>query len=402
MAEELAHSLSAHLSSQRSSRTILAGWQGQALAWATAWLRVWAISFVVWTVLAFLSAAGAHVYTASLGSPESWTQLLAWNMTISFVWSLFTPPIYALSRRFTFDRSNWKLVLPLHIAASILFTFAGASIVVWLEPFVTWTPEAHVPFSAHMLSRAFMDLQRYWLILLITQAIGYYGKYRERELQSSQLEAQLALAQLEVLKIQLEPHFLFNTLNSIAALARHDGEAAENMTLQLADLLRFSLDAMGVHEVPLSRELTILQKYIDIQQTRFQDRLKVEMDIAPNTLRALVPNMILQPLVENAIRHGIGPRRAPGQVRVITRQVFDELWMEISDDGIGLARFNGIVPPEGVGLCNTRARLQQLYNHDHRLTLEDAPGGGCIVKIHIPFRTYSEEVSTSDAHSSVA
>jgi sensor histidine kinase YesM len=247
-----------------------------------------------------------------------------------------------------------------------------------------------------------MDFQRYWYILLITQAIGYYAKYRERELQSSQLEAQLAHAQLEVLKIQLEPHFLFNTLNSIAALARNDGPAAENMTLQLADLLRFSLDAMGVHEVPLSRELTVLQKYIDIQQTRFQDRLQVEMDISGSTLSALVPNMILQPLVENAIRHGIGPRRTPGQIRISTRHVFDELWMEISDNGLGLTRFGGEVPPEGVGLRNTRARLQQLFNHDHRLMLEDAPGGGCIVRIHIPFRTYSEEVRSSDAHSSVA
>ena len=275
------------------------------------WGRVWAIGFVLWTVLAFLSAAGAHVYTASMGGPESWAQLLAWNITISFVWSLLTPPIYALAKRFTFDRSNWKLVLPMHLAASVTLAFLGASLIVWVEPWVTWTPEPHVSFLAHTLSRAFMDIQRYWYILLITQAIAYYGKYRERELESSQLEAQLAYAQLEVLKIQLEPHFLFNTLNSIAALARNDGPAAENMTLQLADLLRFSLDAVGVHEVPLSRELTVLQKYIDIQQTRFQDRLQVELDIAANTLPALVPNFILQPLVENAIRHGIGPRLAP-------------------------------------------------------------------------------------------
>ncbi len=366
------------------------------------WTRVWGIAFVAWTVLAFLSAAGAHVYTASMGSPESWAQLLAWNITISFVWSLLTPPIYALARRFTFERGNWPRMLPLHVAASVVFTLIAAYVIVWLEPYVTWTPQEHVPFAAHMLSRALMDLQRYWYILLITQAIAYYGKYRQRELRSSQLEVQLAHAQLEMLKTQLEPHFLFNTLNSIAALARNDGPAAEHMTLQLADLLRFSLDAIGVHEVPLSRELTMLQKYIDIQQTRFQDRLQVEMDIASNTLSALVPNMILQPLVENAIRHGIGPRRAPGHIRISTRQVFDELWMEIDDDGQGLTCFGGVVPPEGVGLRNTRARLQQLYNHDHRLTLEDAPAGGCIVKIHIPFRNYFEEVSTSHAHSSVA
>ena len=191
------------------------------------WGRVWAIGFVLWTVLAFLSAAGAHVYTASMGSPESWAQLLAWNVTISFVWSLLTPPVYALARRFTFDRSSWKLVLPLHLAASVSADAGWGGAHRLADPLVTWTPETHAAFLAHTLSRALMDFQRYWYILLITQAIGYYGKYRERELQSSQLEAQLAYAQLEVLKIQLEPHFLFNTLNSIAALARNDGPAAE-------------------------------------------------------------------------------------------------------------------------------------------------------------------------------
>ena len=365
------------------------------------WGRIWAVGFVMWTVLALLSATGAHVYTASIGSPESWAQLLTWNLLISTVWSLLTPVVYALSRRFTLDRSNWTTSLPLHLAACIVLTFLAAALIVYLDPLVTWTPERQVPFVVHTLARAFMDFQRYWYIVLITQAIAYYSKYRERELLSSQLEAQLALAQLEVLKIQLEPHFLFNTLNSIAALARNDGPAAENMTLQLADLLRFSLDAVGVHELPLSRELTFLQKYIAIQQTRFQERLLVEMDIQPNTLGALVPNLLLQPLVENAIRHGIGPRRAPGCIRIMTRQVFDELWMEISDNGQGLTRFGGPVPPEGVGLRNTRARLQQLYNGSHQMTLDDAPGGGCIVKIHIPFRRCSEEVN-SDVHSSVA
>ena len=366
------------------------------------WGRVWAIGFVLWTVLAFLSAAGAHVYTASMGSPESWAQLLAWNVTISFVWSLLTPVVYALARRFTFDRSSWKLALPVHLIASAVLTLAGAALIVSLFPLVTWRPETHAPFLAHTFSRALMDLQRYWYVVLITQAIGYYDKYREREVQSSQLEAQLAYAQLEVLKIQLEPHFLFNTLNSIAALARNDGLAAEHMTLQLADLLRCSLDAVGIHEVQLSRELTFLQKYIDIQQTRFQDRLHVEMDIQPHTLYALVPNLLLQPLVENAIRHGIGPRLAPGWIRISTRQVFDELWMEISDNGLGLTHHRGPTPPDGVGLRNTRARLQQLYNDDHQMTLEDQPGGGCVVKIHIPFRESSEEVVTTHAHSSVA
>jgi len=366
------------------------------------WGRIWFIGFVLWTLLAFLSAAGAHVYTASMGTPISWAQLLAWNFTISFIWSLLTPIAYALSRRYTFDRASWRLSLPIHIAASVILTLAGALAVVLVDPLVTWTKEPSIPFFAHVLSRTFMDIQRYWYVLLITQAIAFYGKYQERELFSSQLEAQLARAQLEVLKIQLEPHFLFNTLNSIAALARYDGEAAEHMTLQLADLLRMSLDGVGVQEVPLQQELMFLQKYIDIQQTRFRDRLQVEIDIDPGTMDTLVPNLILQPLVENAIRHGIGPRRSPGLIRIATWRDHDDVWMEIRDNGTGLTSGRGGMPPEGVGLRNTRGRLQQLYNEDHAMVLEDAPGGGCTVKIRVPYRTSNEEVTNAHVNSSVA
>jgi len=366
------------------------------------WGRIWLIAFVLWTLLACLSAAGAHVYMASTGTPISWTQLFAWNILISLVWSLLTPVVYELARRYTFDRSGWKLSLPIHIVASVAIAFVGAVAMVTINPLVTWTKEPTVPFFAHVFSRTFMDIQRYWYVLFITQAIAFYRKYQERQLLSSQLEAQLANAQLEVLKIQLEPHFLFNTLNSIASLARHDGAAAENMTLQLADLLRMSLAGVGVHEVPLHQELTFLQKYVDIQQTRFHDRLRVETEIDPRTLDTLVPNLILQPLVENAIRHGISPRRAAGLVRITTWRDRDDVWMEIRDNGVGFTRNRGIAPPEGVGLRNTRGRLRQLYNEDHAMVLEDAPGGGCTVKIRVPYRTSNEEVLTANADPSFA
>src|SRR5271157_994777 len=366
------------------------------------WGRIWLIAFVLWTLLAFLSAAGAHVYMSSMGTPVTWTQLIAWNMTVALVWSLLTPIVYELARRYAFDRASWKLSLPIHIVASVVLAFVGAVAMVAINPLVTWTKEPSVPFFAHVLSRTFMDIQRYWYVVLITQAIAFYGKYQERQLLSSQLEAQLARAQLEVLKIQLEPHFLFNTLNSIAALARYDGEAAERMTLQLADLLRMSLDGVGVQEVPLHQELMFLQKYIDIQQTRFRDRLQVEIDIDPGTMDTLVPNLILQPLVENAIRHGIGPRRSPGLIRIATWRDHDDVWMEIRDNGTGLTSGRGGMPPEGVGLRNTRGRLQQLYNEDHAMVLEDAPGGGCTVKIRVPYRTSNEEVTNAHVNSSVA
>ncbi len=336
-----------------------------------------------------------------MGTPISWAQLLTWNVTISFIWSLLTPPVYELARRYSFDRGSWKFSLPIHLVASVAIALVSAIALVAVNPLITWTKEPNIPFFAHVLSRTFMDIPRYWYIVLITQAIAFYGKYQERQLLSSQLEAQLANAQLEVLKIQLEPHFLFNTLNSIAALARHDGEAAEHMTLQLADLLRLSLDGVGVHEVPLYQELAFLQKYIDIQQVRFHDRLRVETEIDPRTLETLVPNLILQPIVENAIRHGIGPRRAPGLIRISTWRDHDDVWMEIRDDGLGFTR-GGLMPPEGVGLKNTRGRLLQLYNEDHAMVLGDSPGGGCTVKIRVPYRTRSEEVTTDHVDSSIA
>jgi sensor histidine kinase YesM len=366
------------------------------------WGRIWFIAFVLWTLLAFLSAAGAHVYMASSGTPVSWTQLIAWNITISFVWSLLTPVVYELARRYSFDRASWRLSLPIHIAASVALAFVGALAMVAINPLVTWTKEPAVPFFAHVLSRTFMDIQRYWYVVLITQAVAFYGKYQERQLLSSQLEAQLANAQLEVLKIQLEPHFLFNTLNSIASLTRHDGPAAEHMTLQLADLLRMSLDGVGVHEVPLRQELTFLQKYVDIQQARFHDRLLVETDIDPRTVDTLVPNLILQPLVENAIRHGISPRRTPGLVRISTWRDRDDVWLEIRDNGVGFVTERGLVPPEGVGLRNTRSRLRQLYNDDHAMMLENVRGGGCTVKIRVPYRTATQEVMTEHVDTSVA
>lgn len=368
---------------------------------AKRWGRVWAIGFVLWTLLAFLNAAGAYIYMASTAKPVPWAQLLAWSLTVSTVWSAVTPLAYELGRRFSFDRSSWKQSLLVHLLAGIGLTVLSAIIVVELDPLVTWTTtEPHVPVRAHMLYRALVDLQRYWYIVLITQAIAYYGKYRERELLSSQLEAQLANAQLDVLKSQLEPHFLFNTLNSIAALARNDGPAAEHMTLQLADLLRASLDAAGVHEVTLQQELQFLQKYIDIQQTRFQDRLRVETNVDPVVLSALVPNLMLQPLVENAIRHGIAPRRMPGLIRLSVWRDPDDLWIEVRDNGLGLARGRGSLPIEGVGLRNTRARLTQLYNDDHMLVLDDAPGGGCCTRIRLPYREHPREEASVDVDTS--
>ena len=215
-------------------------------------------------------------------------------------------------------------------------------------------------------------------------ATSYYRESRDRE----QLETKLAQAQLQSLRLQLNPHFLFNTLNGITALIGVDTLAAERMVAGLSELLRLSLRNAGEQEVPLERELEVLRHYLDIQLIRFEDRLTVDMDIEPAALHALVPNLLLQPLVENAIRHGIAPRAAPGRVLVRAHRGNGILRLVVSDDGVG-HRGGGPVT-EGTGLGNTRARLQHLYGPRHRYSAGPGERGGFVVEVEVPYREATE------------
>ncbi len=216
-------------------------------------------------------------------------------------------------------------------------------------------------------------------------AVRYGEAARERE----QLEVRLARAQLERLKHQLQPHFLFNALNTITALIPIDARAAERTVHGLGELLRLSLDGRADQEVRLHYELELLGHYVDIQRLRFQDRLTVRVDVDPMTRRAFVPNLLLQPLVENAIRHGIGPRAAGGVVDVRATCVDDRLCVRVADNGVGALRpaTGGAPAREGIGLGNTRERLRYLYGEHHRMTITTAPGEGFVVDIDLPFRT---------------
>jgi LytS/YehU family sensor histidine kinase len=204
-------------------------------------------------------------------------------------------------------------------------------------------------------------------------------------LRASQLEAQLAQAQLQMLKMQLQPHFLFNTLNGITGLVRdNDNAAAVQMLVGLSDLLRQTLDNAGKQEVRLSEELEWLELYLKLQQIRFSDRLHVTINAAPETLDALVPNLITQPLVENAIRHGVGPRVAPGSVSLSAQRVNSRLELSVCDDGVGLPAGWKLPNSKGVGLLNTEARLRQLYGPDFALDVRNRKGGAVEVLVTIP------------------
>jgi len=228
-----------------------------------------------------------------------------------------------------------------------------------------------------------VNMTFYWGILGVRYIFGNYHKYRERELRASQLEARLAQSQLQVLKMQLHPHFLFNTLNSISVLMTEDAAAANRTLVRLSDLLRMTLDDAGAQETSLKAEMDFLQGYLDIERTRFQDRLSVDVRIEPAAWDALVPTFLLQPLVENSIRHGISPHARPGLVEICARRDGDSLRLEVRDNGGGVAA-NG---SEGVGIATTRARLQQLYGSSHRFEIRNAPEGGARVSVVIPFRT---------------
>jgi LytS/YehU family sensor histidine kinase len=234
------------------------------------------------------------------------------------------------------------------------------------------------------------DLLIYAGVIGVFYAFDYYRKYREREFVATRLEAQLAQAQLDSLRMQLHPHFLFNTLNSIVGLVRDNkNNAAVNMLVGLSDLLRHTLEYSSRHEVELREELNFIKLYLSIQEMRFSDRLRIELDIDPRTTKALVPNLILQPLTENALRHGIARRTDSGLVGISSVAEDGHLRLTVYDDGAGLPDDWQLKGSAGIGLANTIARLQQLYDNDHEFDIRNRDGGGVEVVIVMPMRTAS-------------
>jgi two-component system, LytTR family, sensor kinase len=244
-------------------------------------------------------------------------------------------------------------------------------------------------FAATNLDR---EVSLYLIIVLVTSAYGYYSRFRERErrtaaleLEQARLQASLNQAQLESLRRQLQPHFLFNSLHALSTLIlKGENETANRMLHRLSGFLRMTLENEGEPEVPLSRELEFLDSYLEIQRVRFGDRLEVDLDIQEETRAALVPNLILQPLVENAIRHGIAARPGRGWIRIRSRREGRDLRLEVKDNGVGLEGSNNV---EGVGLSNIRARLAQLYPGRHNLTLETSGRSGAVATVTLPLRT---------------
>jgi signal transduction histidine kinase len=312
-----------------------------------------------------------------------------------------------MARRYRFERHNVIRSAAMHALAVIAVVFAHAvlatgSRIVVMKLFAGREVEWWRAFRELFFLNFDWEMMTYWAIIGLSNAIDFRRESQERALTAAQLQTRLVEAQLQALQRQIHPHFLFNTLNTISALMHRDTEAADAMLAKLSDLLRLTLNRVGTQQVALKEEVDFLEKYLDIERTRHGDRLHVYFDVDPSALDAAVPNLLLQPLVENALRHGVGPKVVGGRIDVVISRVGDRLTLIVRDDGYGMSAEELNALNTGVGLRNTRSRLEQLYGARQHLELRPADGAGepaaeragMVAEIAIPYHTRADLQAT--------
>jgi two-component system, LytTR family, sensor kinase len=342
-----------------------------------------------WTLVGLFFASQAYLTYKYSGGAAPWLFLVKFSLCEWYAWALLAFAIVPLARRFPLAHEKWMRNAALHFVAAVCVALLKWAIDNQVRHYVLG-----IAGAMSLAYRLHLNMLTYWAIVGVTNGYDYYRRYREGELRTSQLTAQLAQAQLQALRMQLHPHFLFNTLNAISTLVHRDPEAADRMIARLSDLLRLTLEDAGLQEVPLTKELDFLERYLDIERVRFADRLTVHVDVAPETLDAQVPYLILQPLVENAIRHGIAPCAAPGRVAICARRLNGMLQLEVRDDGPGFPPPGESNGRQGLGLSSTRARLEQIYGARHRFDLGNDAAGGAVATLTFPFIIVSREESS--------
>jgi two-component system, LytTR family, sensor kinase len=364
------------------------------------WVR-WGVVFGFWTWLAFFFATKDYFGRRSMDMEVNWTKALWWKAMEWYGWALLSVIIFWICKTFYDPRKNWWRYIGIHILCGTLISLAHVgicSVGAIIEGKVNetghnWSHLVQIVFINHF----HFDWFVYAAIVSVWHAMDSYRRFRDREVQAVALEARLARSQLQMLKTQLQPHFLFNTLHGISALNHEDPKGANKMLARLSSLLRLTLEQDSVQEVPLEKELEFLGHYLEIEKVRLGERLTVKMEIAPDTLEASVPNLLLQPIVENSIRHAIAPFTAPGQIWIRSRREKGALYLIVQDTGPGLT---GQPLELGVGLTNTQERLRQLYGDKAGLDLTNREGGGLVVTVFLPFRANqsSEGMPISHAH----
>jgi two-component system, LytTR family, sensor kinase len=362
------------------------------------WL-LWAWSFGINTALVLVFSVQDYYLGRSEGSHPNFWRILLPGLVSFWIYAALTPPVLWLCWNYPIQRKRFFSRLSLHFAASLLFTIVHVTLRILIYPRIGAKVIGLTPavWKMMFLYFAFDNIvNTYAMIAFLGHMMLSYHELRARELRSAQLEGKLAKAQLSMLKMQLQPHFLFNTLNAVSALTRDHPEAAEDMLVRLSDLLRRTLDNDAEQEVPLRAELEFLGQYLEIEQVRFADRLKIDLNPDPETLDALVPNMFLQPLVENALRHGIGRKAQGGRLQMRSWREDSDLLVSVQDSGPGFPSDAKTPMEEGIGLTNTRSRLQHLHPGNHQIKFTNARDGGALVTLRIPFRTVAPSQIPSD------
>ena len=359
-----------------------------------------ALILAFWTVLGLVDIAQLTYQLAAVGRPLIWWRIVSTGMIDWYLYAALTPVILWLAQRFPISGPSWIFRATGHLVLSIVTALLVITIFA-------------LDSAVHRRARGqALNVHRLLVAPVRLQAPPLHASLlgRRRHLAPggldpqgpgtrtprSQLETRLAQAQLQVLKMQLHPHFLFNTLNAISALVHQNPDLADRMIARLGELLRLTLENADVQEVPLRRELAMINPYLEIQQSRLGDRLAINLDIAPDTMDAQVPNLMLQPLVENAIQRGIATRPGGGRLELKTHRIADRLQVVVRDEGKPVP--NGHASDsEAVELSNTRTRLQQMYGAGHRFTFEADALGTHVLTLEIPFHQTTSP-SRDDAH----
>lgn len=371
--------------------------------------------FAFWTLLAVLTAANRLADQREGFSAVPTAVPIALAFQQMYLWALLTPPLFWLANRFNVIESPpWAKILML-----IVIGLAVAFFVDLINSSLVRTFQGHPeavggfggrggrggrgagprPTGPFSILRGPMVLNHFLLycgVLAAGFARVYSRRFRAREretvqlaAETAQLQAQLTEARLSALNAQLNPHFLFNTLNAVSSLVERDPRGVRRMIARLSELLRYTLEGGTDHEVTLSQEISFLERYLEIMQVRFQDKLEIDMQIDDEAANAVVPSLILQPLVENAVKHGVDKISMPGKIGIRARREGDRLVLTVTDNGPGPAKIAKL-DDAGVGLANTRQRLEQLYGSEQSLTLAEGADGGTVARIAIPFRTSAE------------
>lgn len=361
------------------------------------------LAFLFATLIGVLEGTQVYLGLISRNVSMPWWTAFAATLPSWYVLAAMLPGIFWIVRRTPLDGGGWKRALVVQLPAAVVFSVVHLIASAYISDVILLNQGRDFSFG-ELMTRALsiyfiLDVIMYLGIAGAFYAFDYYHKYREQsltasrlELKASRLEASLAQANLQALRMQLNPHFLFNTLNAVSVLAmKGENDTVVKMVSRLSDLLRYALENDST-VVRLGEEMDLLQRYLSIEQIRFRDRLTVETNVDDDALGAEVPSLILQPLVENAIKHGLSRQTGAGKITIGARRENGSLELQVADSGPGLRgrgeRSSG--DGAGVGLANTRARLEQLYGDSYRFSLRDGDAGGAVVRVTIPYRPYEE------------